>query len=208
MNRNEMVEYIRDALQTYASEINWDFHPKSDRFWNFEGAIHYSLIRKTNAKNILEVGTEYGISTRFLVEAAVKNDGNVLTLDTNSEHSLTAKFNLPDLPIRFVTMDCRDYKTYMPKYDFIFYDGNHEGYMVNWYKKILIPRTKGWFVAHDIDVGSLVDSRTDGEFNEFPKQFKDQYITAREMMGHTSYRPPFEGDDSGWMNGSAYIYVE
>lgn len=207
MNRNEMVRYIDDALTTYAGEIMWGVHPRSDRFWNFEGAIHYSLIRKTNAKNIIEFGTEQGMSTRFLVEAAVKNRGFVTTVELNLEHIKVAQQSLSGLPVRFLNIDARDVQL-DESYDYIFYDAEHEAYMVTWYKEKLLPLAKGWFSAHDIDVNQdIINARTNGEFNEFPKVFADKYVTAREMMGHTSYRPPFEGYDSGWMNSSAFMYM-
>jgi predicted O-methyltransferase YrrM len=207
--RNEMVRAIDSALQQYAHEINWDYHPRSETYWNFEGAINYSLIRQTNAKNIIEFGTGSGASTRFLAEAAKKNGGHVTTVELGDEVSKKAQEFVGDMPVIFIVSDCQDYKL-DDDYDFVFQDATHEGYIVRWYWENIIPRIhNGWFVVHDIDIGQdIINSRTDAEYNEFPRVFLDKYVTARQMYGHTAYRPPFEGYDSGWMNGSAYMWFQ
>lgn len=206
MDRNEMVRYIDDALMTYAKDIVWDAHPRCDRFWSMEGAIHYSLIRKTGAKNILECGTELGNATRFLAEAAFYNKGRVTTIELNPEFVSICQKTLSGLPITFIQGDCRE----IPldnSYDFIFYDADHSNYMVNWYKENLIPKCKGWFAVHDIDINqNIIDNEPNIEAKEYAKVFEGKYVTARQMYGHTPYRPPKESDDSGWMNGSAYMY--
>jgi len=197
-----MMGEILKALEVHAPEINWSNHiHNTGRFWNMEGAIIYSLIRATNAKNILELGTEYGQSTKFLGEAAVKNDTRVTTIEVNPEHAVIAKQNLAYLPVDVVVMECRDYR-YLDSYDFILYDAAHHDFMVDWYKDNLLTRLHGWFATHDIDTDN-----PSSEKERYKELFKGKYVTTKDIMKATSYRPPHEDADSGFMWSCVYMKI-
>jgi predicted O-methyltransferase YrrM len=212
---SEMHKLIDIALQEYAKEIDWNIHPPTPNYWHMEAAITYSLIRATNAKRILEIGTGYGNSTKFIAEAARKNGVRAISIDASEEpnYKNAIKHILNDFDVDLYNIDCHSYK-FEPVYDFIFIDADHGPNLFKWYVDNVIPRTRGWLAVHDIDVNAdLIASQTahyngeDIEAVAFNKMFSGQYVSAREMFNQTSYRPASEGPSSGWENGSVYMLL-
>lgn len=58
-----------------------------------QGEFLYDLLLETQAKNIVEFGTSFGISTLYLAAAAKKNNGKVITTELLAEKCAVAQKN-------------------------------------------------------------------------------------------------------------------
>lgn len=61
-----------------------------------QGRFLYSVTRASRAKNIVEFGTSYGISTLYLAAAAAENQGHVIGSEYHPEKARKARQNLKD----------------------------------------------------------------------------------------------------------------
>lgn len=74
------------------------FSPRDARNSHFaisrkQGEFIYDLLVNTNAKNIVEFGTSFGISTIYLAAAAQQTGGNVVTSELLAEKCIRAQQN-------------------------------------------------------------------------------------------------------------------
>jgi predicted O-methyltransferase YrrM len=73
------------------------------------GMLMNLLIRESQAKTVLEVGTSYGYSTLWLAEAARATGGKVITLDLSAEKQRRAQSMLQKAGLdRYVEFRCGD----------------------------------------------------------------------------------------------------
>ena len=100
----------------------------------YEGKILQALIKMTQAKKVVEVGTLYGYSTLAMAEA-LPPEGSIFTIDNNREHYEKAKKLLKDhgdfSKIRFCLGSGRDVLEELKKespFDMIFIDADKAGY--------------------------------------------------------------------------------
>ena len=171
-------DYIINAVKQYAHELPDMRTPEWGQFWYYEGAIAYSLIRASNSKYIVELGTYRGTSTKYLGLAALKTGGTVYTYDIDNKLvDEVAKPYCEGLPIVFKTMDVMKVKYNIM--DFLLIDFNHHDLEVpKWYIKELLPKVRDWICIHDID----------DDFNRYPESIyvkehlKGQFITTREIV--------------------------
>ena len=76
------------------------------------GTVLNILVKSLRARTILEIGTSYGQSTVFLVEASRANKGRVITVDIRADKQRYADEQLTaaglDSFVEFLTGDARD----------------------------------------------------------------------------------------------------
>lgn len=106
----------------------------------------YALVRVTKPRRILELGTGLGVSTRFLVEALIENDGDydLLTVEPDETVARAAAANLADLNVGMLT------KPPSPDYvpDLVFVDSGWQTRQAD-IKKWLTGSYRGLVVVHD-----------------------------------------------------------
>lgn len=192
-------------VEKYASEIDWHsydyIHASS---WNMENAINYSLIRHFQPKSIFEVGPQHGYTTKFLADAARTYGQKVVSIERADDNFQIATEKLKGLNIELVHIDAENYN-FPETIDFFFYDGDHIAKSVDWYKNLIYPRVHGWFVVHDIDMSS----NETGEAREFKKVFDGKYITTKQIMAETNFRPPYDNIGMNeWANSMVFIQKE
>ncbi len=99
---------------------------KSARF----GRLLFRLIRRFEAKNILDLGTSLGITTAYMAQAA--QAGRVLTFEGCPQTAAVARQNFDELGIPNVEIVVGNLEetlaaqiTQFPSIDFVFFDANH-----------------------------------------------------------------------------------
>lgn len=102
------------------------------------GQLLNRLIKLTNSKSILEIGTGNGYSTSFLAEAAKATNGKVITIEIDKENAEKALKNLKKVKLdKFVEIKIGNafeiLKKLNKKFDFVFIDA---------YKSIYLPSLK------------------------------------------------------------------
>lgn len=91
------------AFQLFGKGIHWKTE-KNVRFYDDkyipivpqQGMFLYMQARALNAKNILEFGTSYGISTLYLAKAAKDNGGKVITTEYLPHKAAAARQNFEE----------------------------------------------------------------------------------------------------------------
>ena len=91
------------------------------------GNFLFSLIKNMKCKNILEIGTGTGFSTKFLA----KSNGNVITIEISKNRYEKAKENLKKFKnIKLIKGDALKALPKMrKKFDFIFIDASKNNYL-------------------------------------------------------------------------------
>lgn len=95
------------------------------------------LLKATQAKNILEIGTSGGYSTLWLADAAEHTGGTVLTLDIDAARQQLAAQHLSALNLAerctFVCQDAAEFlQSSQTPYDFILPDAERPAYPAYW----------------------------------------------------------------------------
>ncbi len=132
---DSISEYVK-SLQKPLSEslLKIEARLRQDNKWGInigavEGQILQFLIKTYQLKNILEIGTQYGYSTQWMLEA-LPDDGRLLSLEKDVEHHQMAKSFVTDLRAQFMLGDAVDLLQSLndKKYDLIFIDANKKAY--------------------------------------------------------------------------------
>jgi caffeoyl-CoA O-methyltransferase len=134
-----------DQIANYVQSLKGDLSPalqkigdqlRKDKKWGInigsvEGQILQFLIRSFNCKKILEVGTQYGYSTQWMLEA-LPSDGSILTLEKDEAHHATAKMLVQDSRVNFLLGDAVEMLQSLGNetFDLIFIDANKKAYPV------------------------------------------------------------------------------
>lgn len=142
---------------------------KADGKWGIniglmEGLILQWLIKSHKVKRILEIGTQYGYSTQWMLEA-LPADGKIITLEKDPEHHKKAQTLITDSRVQFMVGDAvailSELESEAP-FDFIFIDANKKAYptYLKYAEKYLKP---GGFLAGDNTLlfGHVVKSEPD-----------------------------------------------
>jgi predicted O-methyltransferase YrrM len=155
-------------LLAYAEEdtIGGYHHDKEERtcergIWGVEGQVLYALIRAFKPSHVLEVGNTWGTSTQHICEALLRNGkGKLTTIDLGefkvpARYKKIAKAKVSDL------FDF-NYKA-VPRFDFVFEDGGHDGGAVThvWEQFMKHAKKSAVIVSHDSEhfrLGPLVQS--------------------------------------------------
>jgi predicted O-methyltransferase YrrM len=96
------------------------------------GRLLFRLIQRFSAKNIVDLGTSFGMTTAYLAEATNAYDGHVLTFEGCPETATVARQNFERLGIHNVNIVVGNLdETLAPQVaaldpiDFVFFDANH-----------------------------------------------------------------------------------
>lgn len=108
---------------------------QADGKWGINiGAVEARLmqffIRAFKVKKILEVGTQYGYSTQWMVEA-LPADGSIVTLEKDEAHHQMARQLVTDPRVEFVLGDATETMAAQASkapFDLIFIDANKKAY--------------------------------------------------------------------------------
>jgi predicted O-methyltransferase YrrM len=129
-----------------------------------QGALMEVLVKATNAKNVLEVGTFTGYSAICLARG-VGEDGRLTCLELEQEYADIARANLEKAGVAdrvTITVgpagESLDAMPEEPTYDFVFLDANKTGYP-DYYEQILTRMTPGALLLIDniLMDGDVVD---------------------------------------------------
>ena len=148
-----------------------------NRFWN---NILYPIIHKLNLNFIVEIGSDYGVNTKNILDYCLKNDKKMVAIDPNPKFNLEEfsknygnKFNLYDDISLKVLPTLKDY-------DCVLIDGDHNWYTVYNELKIIESNEKDNFpliFLHDI---SWPYGRRDLYYD--PSQIPDEYLNPYKMQ--------------------------
>lgn len=133
-----------DLIQKYLSGLHSVKSPileqisselKADGKWGInigavEGHILQWLIKSHGISRIIEIGTQYGYSTQWMLEA-LPEDGIIYTIEKNRDHHKKAKTFITDKRVKFICGDAikelSSIKQYGP-FDMVFIDANKKAY--------------------------------------------------------------------------------
>jgi predicted O-methyltransferase YrrM len=149
---DSLSEYVK-SLQKPLSEtlLKIEARLRQDDKWGInigavEGQILQFLIKTYQIKNILEIGTQYGYSTQWMLEA-LPSEGKLLSLEKDPEHHQVAKSFVVDPRAQFLLGDAAELLKSLndKEYDLIFIDANKKAY----------PEYLKWAETH-VSTGGLI----------------------------------------------------
>ena len=151
-----------------------------------EGKLLQLLVKISNTKSILEIGTLYGYSTIWLARAVGKK-GKVITFEKEAENALKAEANFKKAGLeKIISLKVGDAKENLPKikgkWDMIFIDAEKSGYLtyLEFAKKLV--KKGGLIVADNV-------FQKGGVFNENSKEKSVQVM--REFNKQLSLKKYF-----------------
>jgi predicted O-methyltransferase YrrM len=119
---------------------------KEDGKWGInigllEGLILQFLIKSHRVAKILEIGTQYGYSTQWMLEALPEN-GQIITLEKDPGHHAKAQSLIKDPRVTFKLGDAQEILPQLENlapFDFVFIDANKKSYphYLHWAEKYL-----------------------------------------------------------------------
>ena len=168
--------YADDAAQRAAGL------PSSQRTRNVEretGRWLALLVRATNAREVLEIGSSNGVSTIWLAAAARQNGGHVTGTEILPERATEANRNLAeaglDAVARVVAGDARSTVASLPgPFDLVFIDAEKDDYVDHFETVVGRVRPGGLILAdnvvsHDLSAyQAMLRSRSDVETVTIP----------------------------------------
>lgn len=150
----------------------------------YELSIGYALIRYTKAKNIVELGTNKGWSSKYWGLAAKEIGRRVTTYEQDEEYATFARSYLSTVPVDVVLGDLKQTFNKEP-IDFLFVDAEHSRDMAEWYIENVFPLVHGWIGVHDIDIGDSIVGKADkglfGEIEVINDRYSKEYIKTRDV---------------------------
>ena len=123
------------------------------------GRLLFRLVRRFEAKTILDLGTSLGLTTAYLAEAARLYGGRVLTFEGCPQTAAVARQNFEDLGVQNVRVVVGNLDetlarevVAMPPVDLVFFDANHRYEPTVRYFETCLPRihNDSVFVFDDI----------------------------------------------------------
>lgn len=154
-----------DLIANYIQSLKGELSPElkkigeqlvQDKKWGInigsgEGHILQFLIRSFKVKNILEIGTQYGYSTQWMLEA-LPPEGSICTLEKDEAHHAMAKSLVCDPRVTFMVGDAVEILQSLDgrKFDLIFIDANKKAY----------PVYLDWALKHVPSGGLIVGDNT------------------------------------------------
>jgi predicted O-methyltransferase YrrM len=140
---NQYVESLTPPLSPTLLKIAGQL--QIDQKWGInigasEGRILQFFISSFQVKKILEIGTQYGYSTQWMLEA-LPSDGTLTTLEKDPLHYQMAQSFIQDPRCQFLLGDARQLLSTLESetYDLIFIDANKKAYpdYLEWSEKHL-----------------------------------------------------------------------
>ena len=136
------------------------------------------LIKISNAKKILEIGSFTGFSALSMA-LALPSDGSLISLDKNTEYSRKAKVFYDKANVNKIVQIIKpaleglnDLKNLNKKFDLIFIDADKENY-INYYETCLeLLNTKGFIVIDNVLWhGEVADKSKNDKFTNIIREF-------------------------------------
>ncbi|MBY0384239.1 O-methyltransferase [bacterium] len=129
---------------------------KKDSKWGInigavEAAVLQFLIKSHGIKSILEIGTQYGYSTQWMLEA-LPTDGRLISLEKDPSHHQMAKTLVTDSRVTFLLGDAEETLSSLDSqfFDLIFIDANKKSY----------PDYLTWAESHVRSGGLIIGDNT------------------------------------------------
>ena len=145
---NESVKRLLNELEVFSQKHAgyYNIPPDTGQFFNI-------LVRISNAKSILEVGTSNGYSTIWLGEVVKENKGKITTIEISEYKVKIASENFKraklDKKIKIVHGDAiKEIPKLKEKFDFLFLDAVKEDY-INYFKLAYPKLTKNAVIVAD-----------------------------------------------------------
>ena len=144
-----------------------------------QGAYIYDLLVKRKAKNIVEFGTSFGISTLYLGAAAKVNEGKVITTEILTNKCKVAQQNFEDAGLQdFIELREGDaletLKDTPSEIDFLLLDGWNDLYLP--LLKLLEPRLKKGALIYTDNASFKSAKPFLNYLNSNPKRYKSRRI--------------------------------
>ncbi len=187
-----------DLIANYIQSLKGDLSPTlksigeqlvKDSKWGInigaaEGHILQFLIQSLKIKNILEIGTQYGYSTQWMLEA-LPPDGTICTLEKEEAHHAMAKTLVRDPRATFMLGDAVEIlKSLGDKtFDLIFVDANKKAY----------PEYLDWALKHVVPGGLIIGDNTflfGQVYAEEPDPRKEDLRQAMQQFNERLLRNP------------------
>ncbi len=184
-NWSMVLHFLPKTLKLLGKGIDW--RSENEAFYDdkyipivpAQGTFLYMQARASNAKNILEFGTSYGISTIYLAKAAKDNGGKVITTEYLPHKAKAAKKNIAEAGlsdyVELLEGDAREtLKNLATELDFVLLDGWPD--LVFPIFKLIEPQLKpGAIIAVD-DVEGFKPSMLD--YLSYVRDPKNGYIST------------------------------
>ena len=152
-----------------------------------------TLIKASNVKKILEIGSFTGFSTLSMA-LVLPSDGSLISLDKNSEFSKKAKFFYDKAKEKKITQiikpaleSLKELENSKQKFDLVFIDADKENY-INYYEKSIEMIHKNGLIIIDNVLwhGEVVDKSKNDKFTniirEFNKHIKNDNRVTKNII--------------------------
>ena len=185
---------ITEKLQSYIKDFSFKLNPIQQEIIDYNKTLgeikrmqidptqcHFLhlIIKVTNIKNVLEIGTFTGLSA-LTISLALPNDGKLIALDKNKETNKVAieffKKAKQDHKIRTIIKPAIDSFEELKneKFDMIFIDADKMNYK-SYYENSLQLIKKGGLIIIDNVLwhGEVVDEKNNDKFTENMREFNN-----------------------------------
>lgn len=163
---------------------NWNWLEDVSHANPFYSPMYYIICKQIEARNILEVGCEYGYSSYMLATAAKESGGVFYCVEKSRvfadllEKGLTER----EFPHAVIWADIRDVKEFIwaDYLDFVLFDAEHTPEVVLHSMDLVYPKLRGnsYVALHDVDLTSassfyqiIHDRKYDFEHITFPGNY-------------------------------------
>lgn len=144
--KGELSPALKNIGEQLVKDKKWGINIGST-----EGHILKFLIQSFRVKSILEIGTQYGYSTQWMLEA-LPAEGSICTLEKDEAHHAMAKSLVRDPRVTFMAGDAVEILQSLgdKTFDLIFIDANKKAY----------PTYLDWSLEHVSSGGLIVGDNT------------------------------------------------
>ena len=199
---------LNHSLEKYIIDHSSELHPVLKEIVNYNVSLGnqkklqisisqaqflQTIIKTSNIKKILEIGSFTGFSTLSMV-LALPDDGLLISLDKNSEFSKKAKTFYDKANVNKITQIIKpalesliELENSKQKFDLIFIDADKENY-VNYYEKSIQLIDKNGLIIIDNVLwhGEVADKSKNDKFTkiirDFNKHIKDDSRVTKNIL--------------------------
>jgi len=199
---------LNHSLEKYIIDHSSELHPVLKEIVNYNVSLGnqkklqisisqaqflQTIIKTSNIKKILEIGSFTGFSTLSMV-LALPDDGLLISLDKNSEFSKKAKTFYDKANVNKITQIIKpalesliELENSKQKFDLIFIDADKENY-VNYYEKSIQLINKNGLIIIDNVLwhGEVADKSKNDKFTkiirDFNKHIKDDSRVTKNIL--------------------------
>ena len=182
------MESVQDFFDDYpflkGFGKTWKWLDEPNHSNPFYSPLYYVLCKHIGAKNIVEVGPEFGYSSYMFATAAKENDGMYIAVEKSGIHAKRLKKGLEEneFPHKVIWADSKDIKNFewLDRVDFVLLDGEHTEEAITYEFELFysILSKNGYIALHDIETLSasgfwavINNSKYDLEYITFPHNY-------------------------------------